>query len=215
VTDQDTGPAGLVDLPEIQQRAQAHSVRLLVLHQQIARAKAAYDKASIEAFPDFAKLRNTDIPQLAPDLGQGRAALLTLLDGGKTVVVDEDELLLLYAVNSPTDLEDFVAPAAFEDERVVKLIRDHFPEFVQVRLKKAVRADVEKQIDMRDGWVATPGTGELVKVAEVTKHPATGRFQVRPDARAQQMISAAIEAGLITEDGAIVAPAPNPEGTTE
>jgi len=207
VSGDDTTPAAeAADLPEIQQRAQAHSVRLLVLHQQIARAKAAYERASTDAYPDFALLRNAGIPQLAPNLGQGRAGLLTVLDGGKTVVVDEDELLLLYALNSATDLEDYVLPAAFEDERVVKLIAEHFPEFVQARIKKAVRADVDEQIDRTDGWVATPGTGEPVKVATVTRHQANGKFQVRPDQRAQQMISAAIEAGLITEDGAIVAP---------
>jgi hypothetical protein len=193
------------DLPEIQKRAQALAVRLLVLDQQVARAKAAYDKACMEAYPDFARLRNADIPQVAPDLGQGRAALFSLLAGGRTIVTDEAELMLLIAVNAPSDLEDYVVPAAFEDDRIVKLIAGHFPELVERRIKKAVRAELGKEIEKRNGWVPTPGTGELVKVAEVTEHDANGRFQLRPDARAQQMITAAIEAGLITEDGVLIA----------
>jgi hypothetical protein len=200
------------DLPEIQQRAEAHGIRLLVLDQQVKRAKKAYDDACKEAYQDFATLRNASIPQVAPDLGQGRAGLLSLLKGGTRTEVHEDDLLLLYAVNSPSDLEDYVLPAAWQDERVVKLLAEHFgPEFVQVRIKLNVRQKIDEEIDKRDGWVETPGTGELVKVADVTRYPANGRFQIRPDARAQQMITAAIEAGRITEDGRIV----RPESETE
>jgi hypothetical protein len=199
------------DLPEIERRAQAFGVRLLVLDQQVLRAKQAYDAACREAYGDFARLRNAGIPQVAPDLGQGRAGLFSLLSGGKTTVPDEDELLLLYAVNSPGDLEDRVLPAAFGDDRVIKLLREHFPEFVEVRIKPAVRADIDKEIDRRNGWVPTPGTGELVKVAEVTPRDANGKFQLRPDARVQQMITAAIESGRITEDGQLIEPSESEE----
>jgi len=194
------------DLPEIQTAAQALAVRLLVLDQKARKAKAEYAYACQVAYPVFARLRNADIPQVAPDLGQGRAALFSLLAGAKTIVVDEDELLLLYAVNSPSDLEEFVDPATLKDDRVIKLLKEHLPELVQVRIKGTVRAQINEQIDKRDGWVPTPGTGELVKIAEVTRHQATGTFQLRSDPRADAMISAAIEAGRITDDGALIAP---------
>lgn len=203
----DTGEVTAEGLPEIQQRAQALSVRLLVLDQKVSKAKAAYDAACREAYPDFARLRNADIPQVAPDLGQGRAALFSLLAGGRTIVTDEAELMLLIAVNAPADLEDYIVPVGLEDDRVVKLVAEHFPELVERRIKPTVRAELGKEIEKRNGWVPTPGTGELVKVADVTEHDANGRFQLRPDARAQQMIAAAVEAGVITEDGVIVAAA--------
>jgi hypothetical protein len=203
------------DLPEIQEAAQAVSIRLLVLDQQIAKAKAAYNAACTVAYPIFARLRNADIPQVAPDLGQGRAGLFSLLAGGKTIAYDEPELMLLMAVNAPSDLEDYIVPAGVTDDRVVKLVAGHFPDMVECRIKKAVRAELEKEAEKRNGWVPTPGTGELAKVAEVTEHDANGRFQLRPDTRAQQMIAAAVEAGVITEDGVLVTPLNPAERTAE
>lgn len=198
--------AELKERAELTARCDAHGVRLLVIGQQVAKARAAYAEASVRATPDFAQLRRKNIPNVSPELGQGRAALISLVAGPKRTKIDEDALLLLYAIDSPGDLEDYVVPSAFSDDRVIKLIADHYPEFVERRIKGPTREQLVKEIDKRDGWVPRPGDGVLVKVAEVTRMDATGEFQLRPDPRAQQMITAAIDAGRITEDGEIITP---------
>jgi hypothetical protein len=189
---------------ELAARVEAHGIRLAILKYQAAKAKKAYDVASQRAYPDFAAARNKGIPQVKPRFPDGsEPGLFSLLSGGQDVDVDEDLLLSIIAVGSPADLEDYVLPAAFADERVVELIGAHFPEFVTVRIKPAVRAELQAQIEEKNGHIADPATGELEKVATVTPRDASGQFQFRADARFEQMLTAALEAGQITPDGTI------------
>ncbi len=183
---------------------QAHAVRLMVLKDQAGRAKKAYDTAARLAYADFAAARNKGIKQVTGMLPDGsEAGLFSLLAGGTTVDVDEDLLLSIIAAATPADLEDHVQAAAFEDDRVIKLIGEHFPEFVEKRIKAAVRAELQTQIEEKDGCIADPLTGEAEKVATITHHDANGQFQFRPGKRFEHMLTAALEAGQITEDGTI------------
>lgn len=183
---------------------QAHAVRLMVLKDRAARAKRAYDTATQQAYDDFAAARNKGIKQVTGRLPDGsEAGLFSLIAGGITVDTDEDLLLSIIAAGSPADLEDHIADAAWTDERVIKLVADHFPELVEKRIKPAARAELQAQIEEKDGCIADPMTGELEKVATITRHDANGQFQFRPGKRFEHMITAAIEAGLITADGAI------------
>jgi hypothetical protein len=192
---------------ELVARMEAAAVRMMVLKRDTKKADRAFDQAGQRAQADFAEARRRGITQVRPKLGDGsEPGLFVLLGGGSTVAVDEDLLMSVIAVSSAADLEDYAEAAALRDERVVKLIADHFPEFVKVRIKPEVRARLQVQIEEKNGSIADPATGELVKVATITHHDPTGTFQFRPGARFEQDIAAAIEAGQLTEDGAVVAP---------
>jgi hypothetical protein len=189
---------------ELTARVEAHGIRLAILKYQASKAKKAYDQASQRAYADFAAARNKGIPQVKPRLPDGsEPGLFSLLSGGQDVDTDEDLLLSIIAAGAPADLEDYVVPAAWTDDRVIKLLTGHFPEFVAVRIKPAVRAELQTQIEEKNGHIADPLTGEPEKVATVTPRDANGQFQFRPGTRFEQQITAALEAGLITADGAI------------
>ncbi len=192
------------DLPEdLAARVEAHVMKLTVLNDRCEREADAYEKAAKEAYPDFKAARMKGLLRAEAKLGGQRVALFSLVAGGKTVTVDENLLLMLVAAGSPSDVEDYVEPAAFTDGRVVKLIAANFPELVGCRIKKAVRAELQKQIELTGGSIAVPGTGEVEKVATVTPIDPSGRFQLRPEKRAPQLVTAALEAGQITPDGTI------------
>ncbi len=196
------------DLPDdLAARVEAHVAKLTVLNNRCVKEADAYEQAAQAAYPDFKAARMKGVLRVEAKLGGQRAALFSLIAGGKDVKVDEDLLLMLIAVASPSDVEDYVLPAAFADDRVVKLIAGQFPEFVAARIKKTIRAELQKQIEMTGGSIAVPGTGEIEKVAVVTPIDPSGRFQLRPEKRAQQLVTAAIEAGQITADG-ITVPVP-------
>jgi hypothetical protein len=193
---------------ELVARIEAHALRLAVLDDRAVRAADAYTAAAKEAHPDFAAARNRGVPQVKPRLPDGsEPALFALLSGGQTIDVDEDLLLGIIAAGSSADLEDYVLPAAWADDRVIKLLADHFPEFVGCRIRRGARALLQKQIEEKHGCIVDPATNELEKVATITPLAATGRFQLRADKRSQHMITAALEAGLITETGEIIAQA--------
>jgi len=203
MSDNDTSP----ERDELAARVEAHGIRLAILKYQAAKATKAYTIASQGAYADFAAARNRGIPQVKPRLPDGsEPGLFSLLSGAQDIDVDEDLLLSIIAAGSPADLEDHVLPAAFADDRVVKLIGEHFPEFVSCRIKPAVRAELQTQIEEKNGHIADPGSGELEKVATVTPRAASGQFQFRPGARFEQQITAALEAGLITPDGTLTQP---------
>lgn len=190
---------------------QQHVTRLMVLKRDLGKAKAAYDTASKRAYADFALARNRGIPQIKGRLpGGDEAGLFVLLAGGTDTKVNEDLLLSIIAAGSPGDLEDYVLPAALEDDRVIKLLKDHLHELVQVRISKTAREALDKQVEETGGFIADPVTGEPEKVAEVTRLNATGTFRFIPGKRFEQQIRDAIDAGQITGDGTIAEAEPSP-----
>lgn len=185
---------------------QRHTLRLAVLAADIAKLKDQYEAAQAQAAVDFAAARNRGITQQRVILpGLGDAGLFSFYSGGKSVVVDEDELLLHVALTDPGEIEDFVTDAALTDKRVLDLLADHLPEFVARRVKPPHRGRLQKELEERDGYVADQN-GERVKVATVTPLQASGKFRYNPDPQAGIRIAAALEAGTLTRDGDIIAP---------
>jgi hypothetical protein len=121
--------------------------------------------------------------------------------------VNEDELILHVALTDPAKIEEYVPDRALRDERVLKLLRDLLPDLVARRITPVHRARLQKELEENDGYVADPSTGEKVKVATVTPLQASGKFRYNPDDQAAIRIAAALEAGTLTRDGVIVAPA--------
>jgi hypothetical protein len=185
---------------------QRHTLRLAMIAIGIAKLEDQYKAVQAEAAPDFAAARNRGITQQRVILpGGADAGLFSFYSGGKSVEVDEDELLLHVALTEPGEIEDYVTEAALHDKRVLDLLAEHLPEFVARRVKTPHRAQLQKELEEHDGYVADPSTGEKVKVATVTPLPASGKFRYNPDKQAAIRIAAAIEAGTLTSDGQVVA----------
>jgi energy-coupling factor transporter ATP-binding protein EcfA2 len=198
--------------------ADAHSVRIAVLEARVAEAETACQAARLDAWPSFAAVRNSNKPQQIATVGGRKLALLTIYAGTPDIRTDEDLMMLCVR---PHELETFALPGALDDPRVVKLLDEHFPEFVQRRIKPAVRAELEKELRKHDGQVANRNDGEWEQVATITSRKANGRFQCKLEDNAAEVIAAGVEAGLITEDGEIIgaqlqpADEPEPEPASE
>jgi hypothetical protein len=187
---------------------QRHSLRLAILAADIAKLNDQYAAARQAAETDFAVARNQGITQQRVMLpGGSDAGLISLYGGGKVVDVNEDELILHVALTDPAKIEEYVPDRALRDERVLKLLRDLLPDLVARRITPVHRARLQKELEENDGYVADPSTGEKVKVATVTPLQASGKFRYNPDDQAAIRIAAALEAGTLTRDGVIVAPA--------
>lgn len=183
-----------------------HTLRLAILAADVAKAEAELEAAKKAAAPDFAAARSRGTTQQRPVLPGGlEIGLFSLFAGGKTVAVDDDELMLHVALNDPGEIEDFVPEAALRDKRVIDLVREHFPEYLSRRITAAHRAALQKELEQNDGCVHD-ANGEMVKVAVVTQLAPTGRFQYKPDPQAAVRISQALAAGMLTRDGSVVQP---------
>ena len=84
---------------------------------------------------------------------------------------------------------------------VIALIAEHFPHLVDTRIKPARRAEYQRDWEDHSGTIVDHGTGERVKVAAATHHPASGEFSYRPDGKARELILQALALGQITDDG--------------
>lgn len=184
-----------------------HALRLAILAADVAKAESELEAAKQAAASDFAAARSRGTTQQRPVLPGGlEVGLFSLFAGGKTVAVDEDELMLHVALTDPAEIEDYVPEAALRDKRVLDLIREHCPEYLARRITAAHRAVLEKELGQNGGCVHD-ANGELVKVATITQLPPTGKFQYKPDPQAAVRISQALAAGTLTRDGRVVEPA--------
>jgi hypothetical protein len=185
----------------------------------------------------FALARKLGLPQVAVMLpGNVQAGLLALKQGGTTVTVDEDGLLLLIAAALPSECEDYVTddadgdpavaellaehcpdlvearvkPGALADDRAVKVLAEHMPEYVNLRIKPGQRAELQVYLEAHGGKIPHPGTGEPVKVATITQHDPTGDYQWSGKKQAMPLVREALEAGrlVITPSGDVVASIP-------
>jgi hypothetical protein len=179
-----------------------HSVRIAVHEDRAAKAAKAAEDARIQAAADFAVLRDKGVKQIGvavPGSTQD-AGLISIYGGQREIHVEEDLLILCVR---PAELETYAVVAALRDERVVKLLDVHFPEYVERRIKPAVRAELQVELEDHDGVVTNRTNGEKEQVATITRHPATGKCQYRPGKLAGELLRAAIDAGLLSEDGEI------------
>lgn len=185
---------------------QRHTLRLAALSLEIAKLQARYKSWQEEAAPDFAAARDRGITQQRVILpGGADAGLFSFYSGGRTVEVDEDELMLHVALNDPGEIEDYVLDTALRDKRVLDLLAEHLPEYVGRRITPSLRLVLQEELEKHDGCVHDLN-GEKVKVATITPLPASGKFRYNPDPQAAIRIAAAVEAGTVTPDGSAVSP---------
>ena len=219
----------------------ALALRVAVLGVAAEDAKNAYLLARAQAQPRFALARKLGIPQQAVVLPGGvEAGLLALKQGGRTVEVDEDALLLLIASALPSECEDYVTedaatdprtvellaahapdlvelrpkPGALADERAVKVLAEHAPDLVNLRIRPGMRAEMQEYLEAHEGCVPDPATGEPVKVATITQHDPTGEFSWTGKSRYLGRVRDALASGrlVITAAGDVAGTVP---GTVE
>lgn len=178
---------------------------------------AAWKAARTAAEQIFAVARRHGTPQHRVTLGDGTELGLVSIEKGAThYAVNEGELLLLIAMTEPSQLEDYVDPSALTNPRIIEALAEHVPQVVKRRIRPARRAELLAELEDQRGHVLNQKTGELVEVAAVTDHEATGKFSYSPDRKKAAALRAALDAGLITEEGEIVTPrqaAPAPMAT--
>lgn len=209
------------------------ALRVAVLGVREEDAKGAYTLARKVAAPRFALARKLGVKQQAVMLPGGvEAGLLALKQGGTTVEVDEDALLLLIAPAMPSETEDHVTDAAQADPRTVELLAEHCPDLVELRVKDgalrddralkvlaghapdlvelrirpAFRAEMQDYLEKHEGCVPDPTTGEPVKVAEITHHDPAGDFSWTGKSRYLGRVREALASGClaVTEAGDVV-----------
>jgi hypothetical protein len=205
----DTQTEALPANDELAVAAQKHMLRIAVKEYHVTKAEEARGAARVAAQADFAAARNRGLKTADVTLPDGtNLGTLSLLGGGKTVSVREEELILCARSD---ELEDYVLHSALTDPRALKVLKDFLPELVGRRIEPGVRAAFQTELEERGGTVTDHNTGERETVATITRHDATGRCQWKPGKLSQQQIRDAIDAGLITEDGKIIPPKPEPE----
>jgi AAA domain-containing protein len=185
------------------------ALRLAITDADLDEAKFRDTEARKAAEADFAAARNNGLPQVRPVLADGtELGLVSLIGGGQTVTVDEDELMLHVALTDPGEIEEYALPAALADPQVVALLAERFPGYTRRRVSAQARKQLQKVLEENDGHVFNTLTGERVKVATIERHKATGKCSYKPGKDAARAIRAALAAGTLTRDGEIVTPAP-------
>lgn len=173
-------------------------------------AKRAKDKAASvrrHAEAAFMTARRHGYPQQEANLPDGtKLGLISIEKGAEITRTDEDELLLVIAANEPGGFEDYLLPVAYADDRVLALIAEHFPQFVDRRVKPEVDQRYRLEIAENNGRVLDHTSGERVQVATIERLQPTGKFSFRPAVNARQLVDDAIAAGEIDADGMPLVP---------
>ena len=198
-----------VQVPTAEELGQI-ALSLAVLEDRADQAKAKYAEARRAAEEVFAVARRYGTKQVGAALPDGTEfGLISIKQGASAVHADEDELLFLVATTMPGELEDYVEPGALSHERVLDVLRQHAPEFVKRRIRRPYRAQLQSEMEERDGWVASQKTGDLVQVATVTHYDPSGEFAYKKDRKKIAALREAIAAGQVSETGELLAlPAP-------
>jgi hypothetical protein len=181
-----------------------HTLKVAVLRVRADRTAAELAAARQDAERDFATARKAGIRQLTLVLPDGtEAGVLSIYKGPVDVAWDEEKLLQVIDSSTPRDAEDFLVPAALTEDRVVRLVREHFPEFTGRRVKPARLTELEEEVRDTGGKLLDLTTGEMVQVAAVTRREPTGKFAYSPSKKDIAAIQAALDAGVLTAGGTI------------
>lgn len=185
------------------------SLALLRLARRVGMAKAAqmqagknYDAIKAAAQITYGQIRRRGTPSQEIRLPDGtKAGLITIERGPIVTTVDEELLTTVIAGNEPDAFEDFAAPAALAHPEVLAFLAEHLPHLVGRRVKPDVRAQYERELSENAGMVVDHTTGERVQVANITHLDPTGSFSVRWERKGFELLTEAMDAGLIGPDG--------------
>lgn len=181
-----------------------HTLKVAVLRARTDRLKAEYEAARADAEQAYKPARQAGIKQLTVALpGNVEAGTLSIYKGAVDVAWDEEKLLQVTGDSTSHEVEDYVYPAALRDDRIVKLIKEHFPEYTGRRVRADRLAELEEEVRETGGRLLNLATGEMVQVATVTRRDPTGRFAYAPSKRDVAAILELLDAGVLTPDGRV------------
>lgn len=184
-----------------------HTLKVAVLRVRNDRTSSELAAARAAAERDFATARKAGIKQLTVALpGNIEAGTLVIHKGGVVVAWDDDKLFPVVESSTPHQIRGFLYPEAFTDDRVVKLIRDHFPEYVGRRVSAERLAELTEEVIDTGGKLLDLKTGEMVQVATVTRYDPTGKFTYTPSKKDLAAIGALLDSGVLTPDGRVAEP---------
>jgi hypothetical protein len=158
---------------------------------------------------EFARMRTeTGVKSMTVTLPDGtEVGTIAIKTGAREVVFDDDKVRAFAAETAPTEVVETINPAVLEDPTVLQFLREHRPDVFTTSVRPAFLKSLKPD---DDGQVVNPGTGELVKVAEVAMAKPTGKFAYTPTKDAAARVVAAWRAGELGEIGGPLAPAVAP-----
>lgn len=173
-----------------------HSLRVAALQAIVAFVTTEYETARKEAEVAYRENRikaaTIELPDGTP-LGD-----ITVKKPQQTTVMDEEKLLAWVEEHTPAEVEEYLDSSVLLDEEAIAWAREHRDDLLRRRIRKVWRDELQKMAALHNGEVID-SNGEATKVAEVTRHAATGAFMLPPDrdgARAKQLMAALLAGEL-------------------
>jgi|GEM_PF-5501828 len=152
--------------------------KVAVLDALSKRVNKALADARSDAEQQFAVAREMGVTQLEVALPSGEpVGKVSIKAGEESIVVDDGALLKWVEANRPEEIEPTVSTSALSKPDVVAYVRKLHPELVSSRVRPATRAALLALLT-DDGELVSETTGEVVKVREVVKRPASGAFML-------------------------------------
>jgi hypothetical protein len=157
--------------------ADEHALRIAALEALAFTVAAEYEQARAEAEPVFAAIRKKGNPQQEVLLDGEKIGMISV-KAGQTVTSPDSVALLAFArEHLPSEVEEYIDPAALDDPDIAGYIRTFHAGFCQERVSAGTRKALLGQAAGAHGYVVAPG-GEKEKVAEVTTGDPTGAFSL-------------------------------------
>lgn len=152
--------------------------RVAVLDALAKRVGKALADARADCTPLFAAARAAGVKQIEVALPSGEVVGTVSIAGSEdTIKVHEQALLDWVTDNVPTEVETVVSPAALSRPDVVAYVRRFYPDLAVKQVRQVYRAKVLGRLNA-DGELLVEETGEVVKLADVTKGEPSGAFRL-------------------------------------
>lgn len=142
------------------------------------RVNKALADARADSGPLFAAARAAGVKQIEVALPSGEVVGTVSINGAEDAVKVHDQALLNWAIgHAPTEVETVVSPHALSRPDVVAYVRRFYPDLTVKQVREPYRSKLLAQLN-NDGELLAEDTGEVVKVAEVTKGEPSGAFRL-------------------------------------
>lgn len=173
-----------------------HGLRVALLGALLDEVGAALAQARADAEEAFAPARADGQTQQLVMLPTGeRVGLISIRDGNVSVEFGENDLLKWAAEHVPHQIREVIEPYAWDNDDVIALVAEHFPNLVRREVRSAFRKRAIEEMRGNGGQVIDPATGEGTKLATITRHKPTGAFAYKPDKGGAAQIAAMWRAG--------------------